>query len=274
MTLANRLFLLNAAAEPFSTDILFPFAFDDVYGRKAGQGFLPPLLHIWRHRRAFVIGTGDRRLPHVKEALGWLACQGYETATRNSGGAAVPLDPGVVNLSLILPNQSASLANIREPFCAMAELIRESLGKLSHRVKAGEIGGAYCPGEFDLSIGGRKFCGIAQRRLTKAVVVQAFVNVEGSGHDRATTVRRFYEMAAAGSQSKPSVSYPDVQPASMASLAEWDPAIDVETFVHRLQEQFARRGDLIMHQEYTLVSLEEVQTRLEELRLRHPVCAR
>ena len=28
---------------------------------------------------------------------------GYDTAVRHSGGAAVPLDAGVVNLSLILP---------------------------------------------------------------------------------------------------------------------------------------------------------------------------
>ena len=57
MELADRFFLLDTSAEPLREDILFPFAFDDVYGRKVGQGCMPPLLHIWRHRRAFVIGT-------------------------------------------------------------------------------------------------------------------------------------------------------------------------------------------------------------------------
>src|SRR3546814_13002901 len=63
------------------------------------------------------------------------------------------------------------------------------------RSDRGEIAGAYCPGEYDVSIGGRKVSGIAQRRRLDAYVVQAFVVIEGDGDERARLVHRFYELA-------------------------------------------------------------------------------
>jgi octanoyl-[GcvH]:protein N-octanoyltransferase len=175
-------------------DILFPFALDEVIGREVGEGRMP-LIHIWRHPRAFVMGLRDRRLPGADKAMNWLREQGYDVAVRNSGGAAVPLDPGVVNLSVILPNPERSL-DFRQDFVVMADLIKGALQGSGVRVAAGEIAGAYCPGDYDLSVDGRKFCGIAQRRLTKAYIVQAFVVVEGSGEERRRLVRRFYDIAA------------------------------------------------------------------------------
>ena len=41
----------------------------------------------------------------------------------------------------------------------MVELIREALRGTGQNVDTGEIAGAFCPGTFDLSIGGLKFCG-------------------------------------------------------------------------------------------------------------------
>jgi octanoyl-[GcvH]:protein N-octanoyltransferase len=81
-------------------------------------------------------------------------------------------------------------------FERMYELISLALSFTGCRVDKGEIAGAYCPGDYDLSIDGRKFCGIAQRRQAKALIVQAFVVAEGSGSERAAMVRAFYDAAA------------------------------------------------------------------------------
>jgi len=177
-----------------STDVAHSFALDELLCRRVGAGE-EPLVHLWRHPRAFVMGLRDRRLPHAAEAMAWLRGLGYDVLVRNSGGAAVPLDPGVVNVSLILSNPEKSLA-FRRDFRYMVELIKGALASSGQAVEAGEIDGAYCPGDYDLSIGGRKFCGIAQRRQTKAFVVQGFVVAEGSGSQRAALVREFYERAA------------------------------------------------------------------------------
>ena len=58
-----------------------------------------------------------------------------------------------------------------------------------------EIEHSYCPGKFDLSIDGKKFAGISQRKL-EAVLLYKFIFVlKGSGSERALTMQTFYEHA-------------------------------------------------------------------------------
>jgi octanoyl-[GcvH]:protein N-octanoyltransferase len=85
-------------------------------------------------------------------------------------------------------------------------------------IEAREIVGSYCPGSYDLSIGGKKFAGISQRRLKRGVAVQIYLCVNGSGSRRAELVRGFYRLAKKEEQTK--FVYPEVVPEVMASLAE------------------------------------------------------
>ena len=214
---AGPILLLDRTRELSEPDVLFAFALDELLCRQAGRGG-PAVCHIWRHPRAFVMGVRDSRLPAAPAAEARLRSQGYDTAVRHSGGAAVPLDPGVVNLSLILPlGAAADQQDFHLDFEIMVNLIRHALRHTGLAVETGEIAGAYCPGAFDLSIGGRKFCGIAQRRQNKAFMVQAFVIAEGSGAERAQLVRSFYDEAAA--EARPG-DYPLVNPEATGSLQE------------------------------------------------------
>lgn len=198
-------------------DVLYHFALDELLCRLTGEGG-PAICHLWRHPRAFVMGVRDSRLPQALQGEAHLRYLGYDTAVRHSGGAAVPLDAGVVNLSLILPFSSAGPApDFHQDFEIMVELIREALRGTGQNVDTGEIAGAFCPGTFDLSIGGLKFCGIAQRRQRRAFIIQAFIIAEGSGSERARLVRSFYDIAAEGADPK---HYPLVEADSTASLEE------------------------------------------------------
>lgn len=212
----NNLLLLDRMNDFSEKDPLYSFALDELLCRSTGQGG-PAVCHIWRHPHAFIMGLRDSRLPSAGEAGRWLASQGWDTAVRNSGGAAVPLDRGVVNLSLILPKSTAMDFHFHHDFERMYGLIRHALLDTGFDIEKGEIAGAYCPGDFDLSIGGLKFCGIAQRRQAHAFIVQAFVIAEGSGQERAQLVRSFYEKAAAGGEP---ADYPLVTDTSTASLEE------------------------------------------------------
>ncbi|HEX7055992.1 MAG TPA: biotin--protein ligase [Bacilli bacterium] len=239
---AESLQLVDVSARAMDETILLPFAFDELYCRGAAQGWVPAV-HIWRHNRAFVLGLRDRRLPFAETAMRELTAQGYSVCVRNSGGAAVPLDPGVVNISAIIPKPQAK-ADIRADFVEMAQLIRATVARISGlAIKDGEVGGAYCPGEFDLSAAGKKFCGISQRRQIGAIVVQAFVNVEGDSGKRAEAVRHFYQTASGKVPGEQEKSYPLVVKDMMASLSEFDPAITVDKFtvalISVLQERIA-----------------------------------
>ncbi|MGM1045526.1 MAG: lipoate--protein ligase family protein [Bacillota bacterium] len=210
--------LLDRSQDLTEPDVLYSFALDELLCRQTGGGG-PAICHLWRHPRAFVMGVRDSRLPKAQESEHQLRDLGYDTAIRHSGGAAVPLDPGVVNLSLILPLGENRHHNqdFHQDFEIMVHLIREALRDTGYTVDTGEIAGAFCPGAYDLSIGGRKFCGIAQRRQNKSFIIQAFIIAESSGAERAGLVRSFYDGAAADADP---AHYPLVQPESTASLQE------------------------------------------------------
>ncbi len=256
--------VIDTSSTAMTGEILFPFAFDEVIGKAVGRGQLQPVVHMWRQQRAFILGARDRKLPCVAAAIDWLERQGYRVAVRNSGGAAVPLDPGVVNISLILPNVQKN-RNIQSCFELMAGFIRASVGHASAAVSTGEIRGSYCPGEYDVSIAGKKFCGIAQRRLTNAVIVQAFVLVEGDGAERGSVVKGFYEIA---SQGAPEADYPKVEPECMASLAQLAGIGTVESYVGRAKEFLSLQGELSHCHRYAAFSIPELDTTIAELQAR------
>ncbi|MBP1156504.1 MULTISPECIES: lipoate--protein ligase family protein [unclassified Paenibacillus] len=221
------LLILDRSNEHSEPEVLYPFALEELLCRRVGEGGAP-LVHLWRHPKAFVMGLRDSRLPGAGEASRWLEGNGYSVAVRNSGGAAVPLDLGVVNISLILPKRRQGEIDFRDDFERMYELIRLTLQETGANVNKGEVQGAYCPGDFDLSIGGRKFCGIAQRRQANAYVVQAFVVAEGAGREKAQLAREFYDRAASGGVNVS--DHPLVTDQSMASLEEltgigWNAAV-------------------------------------------------
>lgn len=208
--------ILDRMLETSAVDPLYSFALDEWLCRQVGQG-AGPVCHLWRHPAAFIMGLRDSRLPYAREAQDMLEKRGWQTAVRNSGGAAVPLDLGVVNISLILPKTGMADKHFHSDFERMYRLIAQALAGTGKQVDKGEIAGSYCPGDYDLSIGGYKFCGIAQRRQTAAYIVQAFVIVEGNGAFRAEAVQDFYAVAAEGANPG---TYPAVEPDRMASLEQ------------------------------------------------------
>lgn len=212
----NHMLILDRMNDLTENDPLYPFALDELLCKHTGNGG-PAICHLWRHPHSFIMGLRDSRLPHADQARQWIESQGYRVGIRNSGGAAVPLDLGVVNISLIMPKQGQGDIHFHRDFERMYSLIKHALSYTGSQVDKGEIQGAYCPGDFDLSIDGRKFCGIAQRRQAHAYIVQAFVIVDGVGQDRAQLVQGFYNRAAVEAATS---QYPHVEDDSTASLAE------------------------------------------------------
>lgn len=269
----SRIRILDTTGQVISGDALFPFAYEEVECRRIGNGELP-LIHIWRHERAFILGLRDRKLAYAQDAMKWLKRQGYTVVVRHSGGAAVPLDRGVINLSILLPKVQAFM-DFKEDFKMMAALLRTSLRALTDDVQSGEIIGAYCPGEYDLSIQGKKFCGIAQRRQTNAVIVQAFIVIEGSGAARAKLVQDFYHRASGGVKEAERLKPQEaqrlkVQESSMASLSELINLDSVESFVNAVKQKLVRSEEnSLLSEEYNPLLLSETERMMSTLRQRY-----
>lgn len=104
------------------------------------------------------------------------------------------IDDGVLNISLIFEDEKKGI-DIDKGYEAMVELMRRMLRPYNAKIEAYEIEGSYCPGSYDLSINGKKFAGISQRRVRGGVAVQIYLCADKSGSERADLIRRFYQAA-------------------------------------------------------------------------------
>ncbi|MFB8736082.1 biotin/lipoate A/B protein ligase family protein [Bacillus sp. SL00103] len=144
------------------------------------------------HHNTIVLGIQDTRLPFLPRWCKAPRRRGLSRHWRNSGGLAVVLDEGVLNVSLIFAEQKKGI-DIDRGYDAMVELVcRINLSK--YEVDIGnEIVGSYCPGSYDLSINGKKFAGISQRRLRGELLCKfIYVLQMEAGGERADLIRRFY----------------------------------------------------------------------------------
>lgn len=200
-----------------SRSALESFAADDTLCHLVGQDMSVPTVRTWVHNETVVLGIQDHRLPHIDKAMAHLEETGYPSIVRNSGGLAVVLDPGILNLSIILSEKDTPI-DISTGYEVMLAFIRLLFPEAGARIEAYEIVGSYCPGSYDLSIDGQKFAGISQRRLRQGIAVQIYLCVEGSGGKRAELIRDLYEVGLQGETTK--FVYPTIRPEVMASLEE------------------------------------------------------
>ena len=193
------------------------FGMDDTLCEVVGTGKSPAVARTWVHHDSVILGIQDVRLPHLQDGLNYLESEGLRYIVRTSGGLAVYLDEGVLNITLVFPENNKGIG-IDSGYEAMYKFVQYMFADLTDKIEAYEIVGSYCPGSYDLSIDGKKFAGISQRRVKKGVAVQIYLCVTGSGSERAEIVRKFYETALQNTETK--FTYPDIKPEVMASLNE------------------------------------------------------
>lgn len=191
------------------------FAFDDTFCESVGNDDSPKVVRTWVHQHTVILGIHDSRLPYLHDGIRFLTEeQGYNAIVRNSGGLGVVLDQGILNISLIFKGKTET--TIDEAFTVMYLLIAKMFEDEGVEIETHEITQSYCPGKFDLSINGKKFAGISQRRVRGGIAVQIYLCVEGSGAERAEMMKTFYERALKGESTK--FKYPNIEPNYMASL--------------------------------------------------------
>lgn len=219
------------------------FGYDDTLCASVGAGKAPATARTWVHHDTIVLGIQDTKLPYLQEGIQFLNEQGYQVIVRNSGGLAVVLDQGVLNISLIFPESDKGI-DINRGYDTMWALIQRMFADFPETIEAREITGSYCPGSYDLSIHGKKFAGISQRRLRRGVAVQIYLCVNGSGSQRAEIVREFYSRAKRNDETK--FVYPMIVPEVMASLSElYGCDFSIGNVMQRLLNQLKQHSGLL-----------------------------
>lgn len=196
-------------------DYFLPFALTDTLTAFSGIN-QQPIIHFWQLDQAMVLGMKDTRVTDLKSGLASLKQDGYTSVIRNAGGLGVIADEGVLNVSLILPNPANKKISIDEAYIVMWHWIKSAFEDSFHSIEAFEVSESYCPGTFDLSIAGKKFAGIAQRRVKDGIAVMIYLSVHGDQQKRGESVRRFYQTSLHEDFGKN--GYPLVDPTTMANL--------------------------------------------------------
>src|SRR5699024_2156091 len=80
------------------------FAIDDAIAETVGNHVAYPTIRMWVHEPTIVLGIPDSRLPYIEDGLSYIHQKETNAVIRNSGGLAVFLDSGVLNMSMIIPN--------------------------------------------------------------------------------------------------------------------------------------------------------------------------
>ncbi|EKN64903.1 lipoate-protein ligase A [Neobacillus bataviensis LMG 21833] len=236
--------IIDQSAVGIHFQALQSFGTDDTLCASVGAGEAPATARTWVHHNTIVLGIQDTRLPFLQDGVQFFQNEGYQVIVRNSGGLAVVLDEGVLNISLIFPESEKGI-DINRGYDVMWQLIQQMFADFpQQQIEAREIVGSYCPGSYDLSIGGKKFAGISQRRLKKGVAVQIYLCVNGSGQGRAELVRKFYGLAKRDEQTK--FVYPEIVPEVMASLSELlGTPFSIADVMLRLLRQLKANSDLL-----------------------------
>lgn len=195
-----------------------PFALTDIlteYSKKNNQ----PFLHFWQYNQTVILGMKDTRTPYLGKGIDGLKKSGYCPIVRNSGGLGIISDKGILNVSLIFPQNDLEKISIDAAYEKMLALTRSAFSdRKDIAIEAFEISQSYCPGTYDLSINGKKFAGIAQRRIKNGIAVMMYVSVNGDQQARGQAMKSFYQLAL--QEAFGMDGYPAVLPESMATLEE------------------------------------------------------
>ncbi|MBJ8349552.1 lipoate--protein ligase family protein [Streptococcus sp. CSL7508-lung] len=211
-----------------------PFAWTETFLKLINQEPDALLLHIWPMEKTVILGMLDKLLPNLEDAKEVIESYGYKPVVRNIGGLAVVADEGILNFSFIIPDTFREAISITDGYFVMVDFIKMVFSDLHKRIDYFEIEQSYCPGTYDLSIDGKKFAGIAQRRIKKGIVVSIYLSVSGNQEQRGQMIADFYQKGLAHQTTK--VTYPNVDPSSMANLSDlFDVSFTVDEVIERLK---------------------------------------
>lgn len=212
-------------------DTLSNLALSDALLSHAGSTGMN-ILHIWQSNRPTVLlGMMDTKLPDFPKAVEALFLQQYDVLVRHSGGLAVPSDPGVLNFSLLIRNPPEKRLSIEEGYQLVSFLLKQAFNPTEHALLSNEVPNSYCPGDYDLTMGGKKISGLSQRRVKDGLAVMGYVSIHGDQSKRGHLLHQFYQD---GHPSETiSARYPLIDPSVMENVAEMIPKISTTAIMKK-----------------------------------------
>lgn len=203
-----------------------------------------PTAQLWQGAPGFVVPRSYLRRPHWAAACAASAEEGWPVQVRASGGGLVPQGPGVWNLSLLWPGDSAVPSGTDAIYRDLTDQLGAAFARLGVSARAQPVEGSFCDGRFNLAVAGRKLVGTAQawRRVGAAPVVLAHAVIVATADPLALTeAANRFEAASGAATRYRADALTSVAEAWCAAHAAAAPPPGFEArIVQVVAEQFAR----------------------------------
>ncbi|WP_010322071.1 lipoate--protein ligase family protein [Marinobacterium stanieri] len=121
------------------------------------EGFL-----AWRCQQALIV---PRRLAHKAEfhlAANRMKVEGWPVHIRSTGGDLTPQAPGLINIAIAYRCKREPGA-IEASYRALCDPLIEYLKQQGIQASCGAVAGAFCDGDYNITVAGKKLAGTAQR---------------------------------------------------------------------------------------------------------------
>lgn len=118
---------------------------------------------IWRSQQALVVPRSATHKPGFELASRYCESQGWPVVVRSTGGEVTPQTSGFINLSMVVRCNGAK-TGIRESYSLICQPLIQWMAAMGIHAYCSHVDGAFCDGDFNLVVNGKKIAGTAQRR--------------------------------------------------------------------------------------------------------------
>ncbi len=153
----------------------------------------------WQAAEGLCITAKEKRFADYDSAYKSFEQQDFEIAVRRSGGTTVPHGEGILAITHIAKTHGPkNIVNSYLNFCAHIQAVLNDLGFIT---EVGPATGAYCDGDYNILLDGKKLAGTSQRWTRGGpsktqIVLNHAVMLVTADHQRATQrVNRFHQLA-------------------------------------------------------------------------------
>lgn len=118
---------------------------------------------IWRSHQALVVPRSATHKPGFERASRYCAAKGWPVVVRSTGGELTPQTKGFINLSMVVRCNGVK-TGIRESYFVICQPLIQWMAAMGIHAYCSYVDGAFCDGDFNLVVNGKKIAGTAQRR--------------------------------------------------------------------------------------------------------------
>lgn len=166
------------------------------------EGKISHVSLAWTTNQSLVVPSQVTRRAGYSNAALRSASRGWPVAIRRTGGGTTPQGPGVLNVAIAFELEES--ARVDNAYATICDPIVAALRNFDLDASVGPVEGAFCDGDFNVLVEGRKIAGTAQRwrrcRASdhQAVLAHALILVDCEISDVVEAVSAFEDSLRTG----------------------------------------------------------------------------